>query len=1016
MQIVVAVAGMAAAPAQTADKVKAAPARPVIVVAPDSPPQMQLAAREVRRYVYLRTGGLMALGSEVVAGQDAIRLVKDGTLGAQVYRMKTVRGEGKTRVLTLSGGSELAVLYAAYQFAESIGVRFYLHGDVLPDQRIPFVLPVLDETHTPLFETRGLLPFHDFTEGPDWWELDDYKSHFNQMVKMRMNFMSLHCYPEGGVGPEPLVWIGHPDDMDANGKVSSSYPSFWASTKGGAWGYAASATGQFAAGAGLLFEEDDFGASVTRGHRPKPATPEASNEVFNRAAGMLREAFGYGRSLGVKIGLGTETPLHIPEAVQARLREKGLDPSKEDVRQRVYEGLFTRIARAYPIDSYWLWTPESWTWSIPSQAAVDAAARDIETAAAALKKAGKPFEFGTCGWELGPKQDRGLFNKLLSKDATMGCINRNIGFNWVDQEFLRIQNRPKVAIPWLEDDSCMVLPQLWAGRVRRDAADALAYGCTGLMGIHWRTKILAPNVSALAKSAWSQKDWNPDVGKLAEIPNVPTTDVWVGGQAATANVPIGKTEEDPVYQTCRFGLSAYRLTIPNGTYDVTLKFSDPSYDAPGQRVFGVSVEGTTQAERLDIAALVGKNTAHDLIVKGVKVVDEELNIDFKTVTENPLICGIFIDGRTAEVLQFKSKPYSRRINCGGGKWDAYEADLASAGEMPAMPKRKRDLPCADFYADMSPAWFGPEVASDMADFLARFDGDNGAYDVIQGRATLPRPTTWLYGPGAIVAAREPWDAVSKAYAFVDELAALRSRVKGAGHLARFDYWLNTFRYMRALAEVACARGALDVSMERVKNEKDAARKKEIVGTEALPARIRLARTWETMMTFLLAATDTPGELGTIANLEQSTRSGLKLVEGYDKELADALGKPLGESAKVSTRYQGAARIIVPTVRTVAGEGESIKLRVLVLDNQAPAATGLYWRVLGQGTYQRIPLRRLARGVHEVALPAVPAAGLEYYLRVKTATGQELIWPSTAPAMSQTLVQVPGVKPQAPATK
>ena len=170
------------------------------------------------------------------------------------------------------------------------------------------------------------------------------------------------------------------------------------------------------------------------------------------------------------------------------------------------------------------------------------------------------------------------------------------------------------------------------------------------------------------------------------------------------------------------------------------------------------------------------------------------------------------------------------------------------------------------------------------------------------------------------------------------------------------------------------------------------------------------------MTFLLAATDTPGDLGTIANLEQSTRSGLKLVEGYDKELADALGKPLGESAKVSTRYQGAARIIVPTVRTVAGEGESIKLRVLVLDNQAPAATGLYWRVLGQGTYQRIPLRRLARGVHEVALPAVPAAGLEYYLRVKTATGQELIWPSTAPAMSQTLVQVPGVKPQAPATK
>ena len=54
------------------------------------------------------------------------------------------------------------------------------------------------------------------------------------------------------------------------------------------------------------------------------------------------------------------------------------------------------------------------------------------------------------------------------------------------------------------------MPQLWAGRMRCDAADALQYGCTGLMGIHWRTRILAPNVSALAKAAWDQTGWNKD--------------------------------------------------------------------------------------------------------------------------------------------------------------------------------------------------------------------------------------------------------------------------------------------------------------------------------------------------------------------------------------------------------------------------------------------------------------------------------------------------------------------------
>ena len=821
-----------------------------IVVAPDAPPLVQLAAREVNRYVYLRTGGQLPVRPAVTPGRDSIRLMIDKGLGAQAYRMKTVGGADKGRTLYLTGGDDVAVLYAAYQFAETLGARFYLHGDVLPDQRITFVLPNLDETHAPLFETRGILPFHDFTEGPDWWEADDYKAYLTQMVKMRMNLLNLHCYPEGEVGPEPLVWIGHPDDVDAQGKVAFSPPSRWASTNYHSWGYAPVATGRFAAGAGRLFEEDDFGPSVTRGHRPEPANPAASNEVFERASGMLRDAFGYGRKLGVGFCLGTEAPLTIPRAVQARLREKGLNPESPEVRQKVYEGMFARIARAYPIDRYLLWTPEVWTWRGATQPEIDATASDIKTAMAALKAQGNPFGFGTCGWELGPKQDRGLFDNLLPKEAVMSCINRNIGFNWVDQEFVRIRNRPRWAIPWMEDDSAMVQPQLWAGRMRRDAADALAYGCTGLLGIHWRTKILAPNVSALAKAAWSQEGWNPDAGKPA-------------------------------------------------------------------------------------------------------------------------------------------------------------ADLPAAGELPPLPKRKRDLPCADFYADLSAAWFGPEVAAEMAGFFARYDGDNGAYDVIQGRAALPRPNTWLYGPGAIVANRESWAEASKRYTFVDDLTALRERVKGAGDRARFDYWLNTFRYLRALDEAACARGALDVAMEPVKAEPDATRKKELARTGALPARVRLARAWETMMTWLLAVTDTPGELGTIANLELATRGKLEFVEGHDKALADALGEPaLPATANISSRYQGEPRLIVPTQRSVVAKGETPTLKVMVLDNEDPAEAALCWRMLGAGEFRSLPLRHQARGVYQVTLPAVTAEGAECYVRVKTAAGKPLVWPATAPDMNFTILQLP----------
>jgi hypothetical protein len=531
------------------------------------------------------------------------------------------------------------------------------------------------------------------------------------------------------------------------------------------------------------------------------------------------------------------------------LREKGLDPNQPAVRQAVYEGMFTRLARAYPIDHYWLWTPETWTWAGAPQAEVDATARDIQTAMAALQKLGKPFGFGTCGWELGPKQDRGLFHNILPKDAVMSCINRNIGFNWVDQEFLRIKGRSAWAIPWLEDDSAMVLPQLWAGRMRRDAADALSYGCSGLLGIHWRTKILAPNVAALAKAAWSQDGWNPDLGKAA-------------------------------------------------------------------------------------------------------------------------------------------------------------ADLAASGELPPLPKRQRDLPCGDFYADLSASWFGPEVAAEMASFLTRYDGDNGAYDVVQGRATLPRPNTWLYGPGAIVADRTPWIEAAKRYAFVDELTALRGRVKGAGNRERFDYWLNTFRYLRALDEVACTRGALDNAMAQVKAEQDAARKQELARSGALAARVRLARTWETMMTWLLQVTDTPGELGTIANLEQSTRAGLKFVDGYDAELAGMLGEALPETTRISSLYQGEPRIIVPTQRSVVSKGETPALKVMILDNEAPTEAVLLWRSLGGGEFRSLPLLHRARGIYQVKLPEVAAEGAEYYVRIKTAAGKALVWPATAPDMNFTVIQLP----------
>jgi hypothetical protein len=156
--------------------------------------------------------------------------------------------------------------------------------------------------------------------------------------------------------------------------------------------------------------------------------------------------------------------------------------------ERLYRGIFQRAAAAYAPDYYWLWTPEGWTWDGTTEDQVRLTLDDLAAAVAAHGAGQAPFQLATCGWVLGPQQDRALFDKVLPKHVAVSCINREVGRTPVDRGFADVQGRGKWAIPWLEDDPALTSPQLWAGRMRRDAADARRYGCDGLLGIHWRTR------------------------------------------------------------------------------------------------------------------------------------------------------------------------------------------------------------------------------------------------------------------------------------------------------------------------------------------------------------------------------------------------------------------------------------------------------------------------------------------------------------------------------------------------
>ena len=177
-------------------------------------PEVQ-AAKEIRRYVYLRTGVLLWLrsadvlpdGDVVLVAADTDPLVADldealGYVNAPGgFLIKSVEQQART-VLVISGADPDATLYGAYRFAEHLGVGFGLEGDVIPDAPIALDLTVHDEAAVPLLETRGLLPFHDFPAGPDFWNTDDYLLVVGQMPKLGLNFIGLHTYPRWGSAEE----------------------------------------------------------------------------------------------------------------------------------------------------------------------------------------------------------------------------------------------------------------------------------------------------------------------------------------------------------------------------------------------------------------------------------------------------------------------------------------------------------------------------------------------------------------------------------------------------------------------------------------------------------------------------------------------------------------------------------------------------------------------------------------------------------------------------------------------
>jgi len=120
--------------------------------------------------------------------------------------------------------------------------------------------------------------------------------------------------------------------------------------------------------------------------------------------------------------------------------------------------------------------------------------------------------------------------------------------------------------------------------------------------------------------------------------------VWVG----SATIP-----DTTIYQSLRAASAAdltYNFTVPNGTYDVDLKFIEPGpLMIPGARVFNILAQGSVVASNVDIYNRVGQVMTlwdeyppYDHVLSGIPVVNGTMTVTLHGTVGYPVISGIVV--------------------------------------------------------------------------------------------------------------------------------------------------------------------------------------------------------------------------------------------------------------------------------------------------------------------------------------------------------------------------------------
>jgi len=408
--------------------------------------------------------------------------------------------------LVVASRTPIGVQNGVYSLLEMLGVGFYLGGDALPEMRDQLeVSDTLNVRAEPSFPIRGSLPWYNFLNSPTTWDLEDHRAFFDQMAKMKMNFVGFHDYDH-----EPF--FAYPD----NGGWQHGSPA--ATSENYGWGTVRGMrAAEFGFGTGRYFDAVAFGSRATTEARD-------ADDAIIRAQCVLAQGLQYAKERGIHPCIGFE------------LVGDPTDPAT----QRLYEKKLRYVLSRYPMaDYFWLWQSEG----LGGGSGVDPASRlaayvehyrgdfaylgsedrvaegvrvmlFVRLAYGIIRQVRPDLPVIVSGWG-GDRWMRfsdfyiGL-DKLLPPDVIFSALD-NIDPSWephVSHAYGELSpGRQKWPIPWFESDGGGSRRDQWSSQANVKpftelCRDALAKGCQGLLGIHWETRGVEEVAAYLAQFAW----------------------------------------------------------------------------------------------------------------------------------------------------------------------------------------------------------------------------------------------------------------------------------------------------------------------------------------------------------------------------------------------------------------------------------------------------------------------------------------------------------------------------------